>query len=253
MRANLRQNIFYILLICTGLIGLELITDWRFLVLFLLGLSSLAASLFISKKWLSHVLLTLGLVLVLMTVLLTRSFWLLTLSVFVLFYSFKNQTGNELGHVSEAILHPSEEKLGDYYGIQLVQPQSQQRTILHHQSLFDQRDQSQQHKTTYEWDDINLVYLGGNTIVDLGNTVIPAGEHIVMVRKVFGRLRLIIPRDIGLGLNISLVSGQVVFENQTYPLTLENFTWRTPSYAEANRKLKLIVSSVIGDVEVIIL
>lgn len=251
MRDFFRHRIFIMMILCLVLIGLELLTDWHFLGLFALGFVLITISFYIDRPWLNRLFLASGLLIVVITIILTRSFWLLLLTIIFSLFLFRKDKVNEMGNVSESVLHPAKTKPGDYHGIQLIQPQDQQRTILEFTSFFEMREQSA--RTSFEWDDINLVYFGGNSIVDLGNTLVPAGEHTVLVRKFFGRIRLIIPRDIGLSLNISLLSGRVLFESQDYQLTLENFKWRSPDYQNANRKLSFIVSSVIGDVEVIIL
>ncbi|MGX7109687.1 cell wall-active antibiotics response protein LiaF [Facklamia miroungae] len=251
MKDFFRKRIFLMMILCICLIFLELLTDWHFLGLFGIGFFLICLSLYIERYWLNRLFLGLGLVLVIVTIVLTRSFWLFLLTVFFALIIFNKGHINEMGNLSESMLHPGPKESENYYGIKLIQPQDQQRTILQYQSLFDMREDAK--KVSYEWDDINLVYFGGNSIIDLGNTLIPAGEHTVLIRKMFGRVRLIIPRDIGLNMNISLISGRVMFESQDYELTLENFKWRSPDYQQANRKLSFIVSSVIGDVEVIIL
>lgn len=250
MKEFWKERIFYVSILCGFLILVELVTDWRYFGLFGAGFFLMTASLYIKNCWLNRLSLGTGLLLVLLTIILTKSFWLLTLTVFLSLIIFQREDIHELGNLSESILHPLREEPGEYHGIKLIQPQSNQRTILEHTSLFDLRESNQ---TTFEWDDINMVYIGGNSIIDLGNTIVPSGQHTVMIRKMFGRIRLIIPRDIGLSLNISLVTGRVLFESQDYQLTMENFKWRSPDYPDANRKLSLIVSSIIGDVEVIML
>lgn len=250
MKAWWKNSIFYVMLLSAVLIVVEIFTDFRIIGLFGLGFLLLSLSLFVKKEWLNKLMILVGLFLVLLTIILTRSFWLLVLTIIFALILFQSEGIHEMGNLSDSILHPRLDEPSNYYGIQLVQPQSSQRTILEHTSLFDMRDQR---RTTYEWNDINIVYFGGNSIIDLGNTVVPVGEHVVMIRQFFGLTRLIIPRDIGLALNISLVTGRVIFESQAYDLTLDNFKWRSPDYNQASRKLKLVVSSVIGDVEVIIL
>ncbi|MGF3076476.1 cell wall-active antibiotics response protein LiaF [Facklamia sp. P13055] len=251
MKDFFRKRIFLTMILCIFLIILELLTDWHFLGMFAGGFLLISLSLYIERYWLNRLILGLGLILVIMTIVLTKSFWLFLLTIFFALIVFKKEHIHEMGNLSESVLHPAPKESESYYGIKLLQPQDQQRTILEYRSLFDMREEGT--KTSYEWDDINLVYFGGNSIIDLGNTLIPAGEHTVVIRKMFGRVRLIIPRDIGLKMNISLISGNVLFESQDYVLTLENFKWRSPDYQQANRKLNVIISSFIGDVEVIIL
>ena len=173
----------------------------------------------------------------------------MVLAIVLLIILYRTPEGNEFFFFGESMLHPFQTK-EQYHGIQLVRPQSGQRTLLKSQSMFDSRDEN---KNIYEWDDINLVYFGGNTIIDLGNTILPSGENIVMIRKVFGRTRVIIPKGLGLRLNVSAISGQVVFESQQYLLRGDNFQWTSPGYSEADRKLKVLITLVTGDIEVILL
>lgn len=247
---KLRYRILYILVLTIAFIALELVLDFRFLLLFTTGMALSYLSLFIKNTTLRKIVLFPALVMVLVSLALTRSFWLFIVTLLLTLLVFQDDQVNQLINLSDNWLLPNHDKLGEYHGIQLVQPQSSQRSILDKNAVWEQKSVD---RSIIEWDDINLIYFGGNTIVDLGNSLFPEGEYIVMVRKMYGRLRLIIPRDIGLSLNISLISGKVIFESQSYTLALENFRWQSPDYIQAKRKIKLIVSSVFGDVEVIIL
>ncbi|ABJ70440.1 Predicted membrane protein [Lacticaseibacillus paracasei ATCC 334] len=40
---------------------------------------------------------------------------------------------------------------------------------------------------TYDWDDINMVVPAGDTIIDLGDTFLPKGDSVIMIRKGFGK------------------------------------------------------------------
>ena len=35
----------------------------------------------------------------------------------------------------------------------------------------------------YEWDDINIDLISGDTIIDLGNTLLPKEDNIIIIRK----------------------------------------------------------------------
>lgn len=245
----LKNNIFIVITISLVLIAFEILTSIQNTAIIGLGLLTIVASNFVKNTSLKRILLGAGFFLILLAVFLTRSIWMMVLAIVLLIILYRTPEGNEFFFFGESMLHPFQTK-EQYHGIQLVRPQSGQRTLLKSQSMFDSRDEN---KNIYEWDDINLVYFGGNTIIDLGNTILPSGENIVMIRKVFGRTRVIIPKGLGLRLNVSAISGQVVFESQQYLLRGDNFQWTSPGYSEADRKLKVLITLVTGDIEVILL
>lgn len=225
-------------------LGHRLAVMWVALGLFLLLLYA-----FLNIRILRFVALCLAVSSLILASLLTQSIWVVVLMFVIGWHLFKSPSGNELISFGESILHPFF-KRGEYRGIQLVQPQSKQRSLLKRQSLTEALTE---HSQQYEWDDVNIVYFGGNSIIDCGNSLLPERETTIMIRKVFGQTRLILPKDIGLKLNISMLSGNVVFENQRYPLVAENFQWRTQGYMDTPRRMNIVISVTFGTVEVILL
>lgn len=59
------------------------------------------------------------------------------------------------------------------------------------------------------------------------------------------------PHEIALKMNISLINGRVIYEQDEFSLLNDSFLWESPDYQKNNRKLKIMISSVFGDVEVI--
>lgn len=245
----LKNNIFIVIGVSLTLIAFEIFTTMQNVAILGIGILFLVSTSWVKQSFVKRFLFIIGFFFILLSLLLTKSIWLLLVAILLIILLYRTPEGNEFFFFGESVLHPFQTK-EQYHGIQLVQPQSGQRSLLINQSLFDSREEN---KNVYEWDDINLVYIGGNSIIDLGNTILPAGENIVMIRKLFGRTRVIIPKDIGLRLNISAVSGQVVFESQQYLLRGDNFQWTSPAYSDSDRKLKVIISIVTGDIEVILL
>lgn len=76
---------------------------------------------------------------------------------------------------------------------------------------------------------------------------------MVVIQKMYGRIRIIVPIEVGISLNVSAVSGKVIFEQESYPLTGENFQWMSPEYLNSPRQLRFVISVAFGDVEVIVL
>ena len=242
MFAFLKRHIFQILALAGTALVFELMGRGVTFLLFLGSLVLLVASVYIPIGIFRGMTLVLALTSFFVAIFMTQSIWLVLL-VLVLFYWLFLVWG-------ESLLHPFGGAKEAYHGVKLIQPQSGQRTLIKRESLIA----SMESKTNYyEWDDINIVFLGGSSIVDLGNTLLPPEQSTIVIRKLFGRTRLIIPRDVGFRRNSSAIAGAVVFENQSYSLVGENFRWETAGYAATPRRLNIMVSVGFGEVEVIVL
>lgn len=102
----------------------------------------------------------------------------------------------------------------------------------------------------YEWDDINLNVLSGDTIIDLGNTILPKKDNVILVRKGIGRTRILIPTGIGVQLEHTALMGAVSFEDYETKLRNETLTLYSKEYSESSRRLKVVTNTLFGDIEV---
>lgn len=105
--------------------------------------------------------------------------------------------------------------------------------------------------TIFEWDDINFTLLMGDTIIDLGNTVLPKSESYIVIRKGIGKTRVLVPKGVGVMIEHNSLMGNVLFEGEDYSLTNESLKIYSKDYDVSNRKLKVITSVLVGDLEVI--
>ncbi|EOH8707820.1 cell wall-active antibiotics response protein LiaF [Enterococcus hirae] len=103
----------------------------------------------------------------------------------------------------------------------------------------------------YEWDDINIALISGDTIIDLGNTLLPKDDNIVIVRKGIGRTRILVPLGIAISLENATLVGNVLFEEEQFSLKNESIKIYSNDYDENPRRLKIITNTLLGDVEVI--
>ncbi|MBF8807732.1 MAG: cell wall-active antibiotics response protein [Enterococcus lacertideformus] len=103
----------------------------------------------------------------------------------------------------------------------------------------------------YEWDDINIALISGDTIIDLGNTLLPKDDNIVIVRKGIGRTRILVPLGIAISLEHATLVGNVLFEEEHFSLKNESVKIYSNDYDENPRRLKIITNTLLGDVEVI--
>ncbi len=103
----------------------------------------------------------------------------------------------------------------------------------------------------FEWDDINIQCGFGNTIIDLGMTMLPPGESVVLIRGLVGNIQLIVPIDASVTINHSAISGKLNIFNQEEELLNSNVIYYTDGDDEtASRRIKIVTSVVFGDVEV---
>ncbi|KRL60889.1 cell wall-active antibiotics response protein LiaF [Latilactobacillus fuchuensis] len=104
----------------------------------------------------------------------------------------------------------------------------------------------------FEWDDINFAVVAGDTIIDLGSTILPKADNHIVIRKGFGKTRILVPVGTGVYLDHSAMMGSVIIENQRYNLKNESIQLYSKNYDEESRHLKIITNVVIGDLEVIL-
>ncbi|MER2173932.1 MAG: cell wall-active antibiotics response protein LiaF [Carnobacterium sp.] len=105
--------------------------------------------------------------------------------------------------------------------------------------------------TIYEWDDINFSIFMGDTIIDLGNTILPKNESYIVIRKGFGKTRILVPNGIGIMIEHSAIKGKIAFEEQQYILENESVKMYSKHYEDQARTLKIITNVLVGDLEVI--
>ena len=245
----LKKNIYFILLMSLVLIMFEIFIHVEYLSLLALSFIFVSIGIIVDRKFIKNACLTLGFLILLVTLFLTKSIWFFFLTCFIFWMMFKADDDHELFFTGERMIFPFKTTV-EYVDV-IIRPQSEQRCLVQQQPL---KETMLDKKTTeYIEDNINMNFFTGNTIIDLGNSFLSNGEKTVMIQKIYGRTRIILPRDMGLQMNISMIHGSVMFEQQNYFLQNKNFQWRTPQYQESVRRINLMMTVAFGDVEVIIL
>lgn len=130
--------------------------------------------------------------------------------------------------------------------------------FLDDQSLEANRQKSkwignQEHfKDTVGFDDINIIRLFGNDVIDLDDAVLVGKDNIVIIRKIFGKTKVIVPIDVEVSLSASSIYGQVTFLGlSTWDLRNESFSIHSSNYQDSHKRIKIIINSIFGDVEVV--
>ncbi len=112
---------------------------------------------------------------------------------------------------------------------------------------------SQEHsQDRYGFEDINIVRMFGNDVVDLDETVLVGRDNIVVIRKTFGRTKIILPIDVEASLRVSSLYGRVQFLGlSNWDLRNENMSIASPNYKDSHKRVKIVVNCLYGDVEVV--
>lgn len=103
----------------------------------------------------------------------------------------------------------------------------------------------------YQWEDINYTKLAGDTFIDLGNTIIPKDQNLILIRKAFGNIKILVPEEVAVSLNLSVLLGRVQIGEDELVLNNEVITFRSDRYDTSSRQLKVVASVLLGDIEVV--
>lgn len=92
----------------------------------------------------------------------------------------------------------------------------------------------------------------GDTTLDLTKAQIPIGETRIYVSSFIGDVKVYVPNDLGVGLQVvsSCLIGDVKVLDQKRGGLFNQMSVETPSYADADKRVVIVVSSFIGDVRV---
>lgn len=92
----------------------------------------------------------------------------------------------------------------------------------------------------------------GDTTLDLTKAQIPIGETRIYVSSFIGDVKVFVPNDFGLGIQVisSCLIGDVKVLDQKRGGVFNQMSVETPRYADTDKRVVLVVSSFIGDVRV---
>lgn len=113
-------------------------------------------------------------------------------------------------------------------------------------------DQEPLKRTTYAFDDVNIIRLSGNDTLDLTEVIVSGCDNYILIRKLYGPTQVIIPIDVAVRLDVACVYGTVRFlDFPAYNLRNETVKLIEEQYGKGIKSLKLVVNVIAGDVEVI--
>lgn len=104
----------------------------------------------------------------------------------------------------------------------------------------------------WELKPLNISHFIGDTVLDLTKAQIPYGETKINISSFIGDVKVYVPDDCELGILVvsNTFIGDVKVLGRKEGGMMANVSIQTPRYSEADKKIKLVVSSFIGDTRV---
>lgn len=103
----------------------------------------------------------------------------------------------------------------------------------------------------YAFDDVNIVRVSGSDTFDLTNVIISGKDNVIMIRKVLGPTKILVPIDVAVKLDVTTIYGTVTyFDYEPYDLRNESIKLWRPEDRKAIKSVKVIINTIAGDVEV---
>lgn len=105
----------------------------------------------------------------------------------------------------------------------------------------------------WELKPMNISHFIGDTVLDLTKADIPYGETKIHISSFIGDVKVYVPSDYDLGIQVVSTAfiGDVKVLGQKEGGIFTNVNAKSPRYGESDKKIKLIVSTFIGDTRVI--
>ncbi|MBI4810564.1 MAG: cell wall-active antibiotics response protein [Ignavibacteriales bacterium] len=95
---------------------------------------------------------------------------------------------------------------------------------------------------------INTVF--GDCEIDLSGSSFAEGEHELKIHGVFGDSFIILPKDAPVSITASSVFGDLAIYGQQKSGFSADIQYKTPSYSTTDRRMKIIITKVFGDIRV---
>ena len=105
---------------------------------------------------------------------------------------------------------------------------------------------------TCRFDDINLFRLMGKDTIHLEHVILSNHDNVIILRKLVGTTRIIVPVDVEVSLSVNSLYGDLTFFDQPKrSLRNEQFHQETRDYLKSPKSVKILLTTMIGDVEVV--
>ena len=107
-------------------------------------------------------------------------------------------------------------------------------------------------KVNCQYRDINILRLAGKDTLHLDEVIVVNHDNVIVMRKMFGNTKIILPVDVELSLQVNTLYGELrLFSQPPRKLRNETISIETPNYKSSHRTVKVVLAGLVGDVEVV--
>lgn len=135
--------------------------------------------------------------------------------------------------------------LGYFYVHSRKTPQGE--SDLHRQSLLQSLRWDRE---PWELKNTTIWFFAGEARLDLSLAMVEAGETTVTIQGVAGDVEIIIPDDLGIELDCTVLLGQINGFARKETGLMNRMVWRSPNYDTSEQKVKLQLSFVVADIDI---
>lgn len=98
--------------------------------------------------------------------------------------------------------------------------------------------------------DSSIWFIIGEAHLDLSYAILEKKETTLVLQGIIGDVRLIVPEEIGVSIEASVTIGQISSPLEKESGVINKLNWRSPNYETREHQVKLIVSYIVGDIDV---
>lgn len=138
--------------------------------------------------------------------------------------------------------------VGYYY--YKAQPKEFDRSTLKRHNILESLKYNEKQ---WELRDTNIMALIGEVYMDLSLAMIEHKQTRVVVQGVIGDVDIIVPDDIGISIEASVLIGQIKIGHENEAGLLNKVVWQSGNYDSSEYKVHFAMSYLIGDINVRVL
>jgi lia operon protein LiaF len=100
---------------------------------------------------------------------------------------------------------------------------------------------------------VSIWHVIGEFHMDLSLAILEQKETTVIVQGLVGDVDIIVPEDIGVSVVTSITFGQINVAREVESGLMNKLVWQSTNYAYSEHKVKLVVTYLVGDIDIKIL
>lgn len=121
----------------------------------------------------------------------------------------------------------------------------------------DRYIQKQNLMSTIKWDrepwilrNMSLWHVVGEVSLDISLAIMEDRECVIVLQGALGDIDIVVPDDIGVQIEANVVFGQIDFNHEKEAGFMNKRVWKSMNYDVSEQKVKLIISYIVGDIDI---